>query len=104
MAKNTTLVNYRESKFGQTLLMLAINNDKYESAKALLEVGANPNLSDRSEGSNAVIESARNDDPRYLKLVLAYKGDPNSIEFIIDESKKKNYQIRNSALTANLYN
>jgi ankyrin repeat protein len=51
-------VDYRESRFGNTLLMMVIYNSKYESVKTLLELGANPNLHDTYKGETAVIVAA----------------------------------------------
>ncbi|MBC7522833.1 MAG: ankyrin repeat domain-containing protein [Flavobacterium sp.] len=92
-------VDYQESRFGQTLLMLAIFNNEYDTAKTLLELGANPNLHTTFKGKTSVIVAADNDDPKYLKLVLAYKGDPNSIENVFSGPKKRINSERNSALT-----
>jgi hypothetical protein len=93
-------VDYIESRFGNTLLMIAIYNSKYESVKTLLELGANPNLHDTYKGETAVIVAAGNDDPKYLKLVLEYEGVPNSIENVFSGPKKRIASERNSALTA----
>jgi hypothetical protein len=92
-------VDYQESRFGQTLLMLAIFNNEYDSAKTLLELGANPNLHTTFKGKTAIIVAADNDDPKYLKLLLDFKGDPNSIENVFSGPKKKINSERNSALT-----
>lgn len=92
-------VDYIESRFGNTLLMMAIYNSKYESVKTLLELGANPNLHDTYKGETAVIVAAGNDDPKYLKLLLDYKGDPNSVEDVFSDPNGKMDQSRYSALT-----
>ena len=92
-------IDYQESRFGQTLLMLAITNSKYESVKTLLELGANPNLHDTFKGETPIIVAADNDDPKYLKLLLDYKGDPNSIENVFSGPKKRINSMRESALT-----
>jgi ankyrin repeat protein len=92
-------VDYQESRFGQTLLMLAIFNNEYDSAKILLELGANPNLHATFKGKTSVIVAADNDDPKYLKLLLNYRGDPNSIENVFSGPKKRIASERNSALT-----
>jgi hypothetical protein len=88
-------LNYRETKFGGTLLMLAITNSQYQSAKTLLELGANPNLADSYRGESAVICAAKNNDPKYLELVLKYKGNPNAIE---NAPFKKDDEVRQTAL------
>lgn len=92
-------VDHQESRFGQTLMMLAIFNSEYDSVKTLLELGANPNQHDKFKGKTPVIVAAGNADPKYLKLLLAYKGDPNSIENVFSGPKKRINSGRNSALT-----
>lgn len=72
--------DYQESRYGNTLLMMSIFNNDYASAKALLDVGTDPNLRDRHRGANAIIDAAENNDPRYLKLLLANGGHPNVVE------------------------
>lgn len=39
-------IDFREPKFGSTLLMLSIINSQYESVKTLLQMGAGPNVPD----------------------------------------------------------
>lgn len=80
VAKNKSIINFQESRFGGTLLMFAIYNNQYKSLKTLLELGANPNLKDYNYGTNAVIYAARNEDPKYLKLVLKFGRNANSLE------------------------
>ena len=51
-------VDYKETKFGGILLMLAICTNKYRSVKTLLSLGANPNTPNdtvHNFGRNAVI-------------------------------------------------
>ena len=72
--------DFQEFRFGNTLLMMAIRNDEYESAKALLEVGADPNLGNTYRGTSAMIYAAKSNNTKYLELLLNYNGDPNSIE------------------------
>jgi len=93
-------LDYQESRFGKTLLMLAIFNSEYNSVKTLLELGANPNQHDMFKGETPVMVAAGNADPKYLKILLAYKGDPNSIENVFSGPKKRINAERNSALTA----
>jgi ankyrin repeat protein len=98
--KNKIPVDFKDPINGKTLLMMSIYNSKYESAKTLLELGANPNYHDTYEGKTPVIDAAGNADPKYLKLILEYKGDPNSIENIFPDPKKIINPERNSALTS----
>lgn len=78
-------VNFQESRFGQTLLMLAVENLHYNSCKALLDVGADANIHDKYNGSSPIIRSAglqddKSDNTRILKLLLSYGGNPNDEE------------------------
>ena len=81
-------VDFQETQYSQSLLMLAIINSEYNTVKMLLELGANPNLHDTFIGETPVIVAAKNDDPKYLKLLLDYKGDPNLVENVVYEPKK----------------
>ena len=88
-------VDYKEPIFGNTLLMLAIANSNYTSAKTLLNLHSDPNLTDNYRGSSAIIDASENEDPKYLSLVLKYKGNPNAIE---SAPIKKGDEVRNTAL------
>lgn len=72
--------NLGDSRFGGTLLMMAIRNNNYSSALTLLKHGADPNQGDLYRGSTAMHDAAKNDDLKYLKLLISYKGNPNAIE------------------------
>lgn len=77
-------VDYKEERFGETLLMLAVRNNKYMSVKTLLELGADPNEPDdtiHNWGENAVIIASEfpRISPKILKLLLEYGGNPNSV-------------------------
>lgn len=80
ISKGSANVNYQESRFGNTLLMMAILNSQYESVKILLRLGADPNLANMYRGTTAMIEAADNENPEYIKLLLKYKGNPSAIE------------------------
>jgi ankyrin repeat protein len=97
ISEEKSKVNFQEPKFGSTLLMLSIKNDKYRSAKVLLELGANPNIPDSYRGESAVISAAEMDDPKYLKLILEYNGNPNALESV---PFKENDEVRQTALLA----
>lgn len=73
-------IDYQEPKFGNTLLMLAIENSDYESVKALLDLGSNPNIADNYRGNTPMHDAAKNEDPKYLKLLIQHRGDPNVVE------------------------
>ena len=78
-------VDYKEEKFGGTLLMIAVRTNKLRSVKALLQLGANPNEPNdtlRNLGRNAVLFASEFNEPspKILQLLLDYGGNPNSIE------------------------
>jgi ankyrin repeat protein len=84
-------INYQESKFGQTLLFLTIKNEHYNSCKTLLELGADPNIHDKYNGSSAIIEAAgtiitENDNARFLILLLKHGANPNDVELGLKDS------------------
>lgn len=77
-------VDYKEERFGETLLMLAVRNNKYISVKTLLELGADPNEPNdtiHNWGENAIIIASEfpRISPKILKLLLEYGGNPNSV-------------------------
>lgn len=81
------LLEYREPKFGQTLLLMAVQTLKFESAKTLIFLGADPNSKDTYDGTTPVIAAAKiiladnydyGSNPKYLKLLLEHKGNPNT--------------------------
>lgn len=80
------LIDFQEPRFGQSLLMLAVLNMNYPSVKVLLELGANPNLQDRCYGDSPLMAAAEletptsGSDPRFLKLLLKYGGNPNTLQ------------------------
>ena len=78
-------VNYQESIYGQTLLILTIKNHHYNSCKTLLELGADPNRQNSYDGTSAMVEAAgifnhNGDNTQFLKLLLSHGGNPNDEE------------------------
>lgn len=78
-------IDYQEPKFGSTLLMMAVLNDKYNSCQALLKYGASPNIHDNYNGTSPIIyaadfEADYSDNAKYLKLMLRYNANVNDIE------------------------
>ncbi len=83
------LLNYQDSKYKVTLLIWAIGMEKYNSAEALLQCGADPNIasvryetySEETPLSVATafswVDTAAKKDPKYVKLLLKYGADPN---------------------------
>ncbi|WP_411823789.1 ankyrin repeat domain-containing protein [Leptospira sp. 'Mane'] len=77
--ENQLNVDFQEPKFGETLLSLEVKNERYDSSKTLLELGADPNKQGNtlSEGYSPMIFAASAKDTRLLKLLLAHGGNPN---------------------------
>jgi len=87
--ENKELVDYRDPVYGQTLLKMAVYNRNYYSVITLLELGADPNKQDYHDALSPVMEAASLGgggsvhpfaDPRYLKILLKYGGDPNAVQ------------------------
>ena len=96
-------VDYKEERFGETLLMLAVRNNKYMSAKTLLELGADPNEPDdtiNNSGENAVIIASEFSriSPNILRLLLEQGGNPNSVCRGMQEYNDELIPIRHFAL------
>lgn len=75
-------LNLQEPKFGRTLLMLAVGNDKFYSTQALITSGADLSVRD-SSGDQAIHESVkfislRKNSYAILKLLLENHADVNS--------------------------
>jgi ankyrin repeat protein len=76
---DTSLVQYQETRFGQSLLEWAVYTNRYKAAKALAESGADPNLQSYN-GTSAFIHAADiNQTSDYVKLLLQHGGDPNAV-------------------------
>ena len=57
--KDTNLINYQDSKFGETLLFLTMWHNQKETFKLLLSLGANPNIHDTYDGTSPIIEACK---------------------------------------------
>jgi ankyrin repeat protein len=77
-------IEFREPRFGQTLLSWAVYTNHYKSVKALLEDGADPNLLETYSRKSALMYASDYGPDYYkgteiLKLCLKYGGNPNSV-------------------------
>jgi hypothetical protein len=92
VSKNKRLVNIVDPRYGQTLLGLAAYNEKYNSCKALVEAGADPNAFNNFNGETPLMAAAgvnnynSGPDPRYLILLLKHGANPNLEQKYMDYS------------------
>lgn len=79
LLKDRINIDYREPKYGQSLLFWAIWHNKTDMVQFLLSKGANPNLHDYFDGQSPITLAAGyyGEDIKMLKLLLEYGGDPN---------------------------
>ncbi|WP_407846778.1 ankyrin repeat domain-containing protein [Chryseobacterium sp. KCF3-3] len=97
---NPKIVNYQESKYGNTLLHLSIFNDNYKGFKELLKLGANPNIADSFHCSTPLIEACEifDDRTKYVKELINYKANVNYVE--CNEGKDPQKMKRTPLITA----
>jgi Ankyrin repeats (3 copies) len=80
--RNDADVDYAERNYGNTLLMLAIQDKRPASVRALLRAGANPNKFNATHDENPMTLACdnRNDncDTRILAELLRHGGNPNT--------------------------
>ncbi len=76
---NPKALNYQAGDFGITPLIWAVDNERYESAKALLKAGADPDLGTTFDGQTPLFFAAGSwyQGTEYIELLLEYGADPN---------------------------
>ena len=81
-SENPRIINYRDVKYGNTLLMLAIMNQQLESFKTLLKKGANVNTHNSFDGTSPIIEScvSKYYNIIFTKILIKYGANVNDIE------------------------
>jgi ankyrin repeat protein len=77
--KPKEFIDYKENKFGQSLLNWAVYANHYSSVVVLAELGANPNQK-ANDSTSAFIQAANHHETSdYLKILLNHGGDVNSV-------------------------
>jgi hypothetical protein len=82
---NPRWLNFQEPRYGSTLLIWAVGVEKYESSKALLECGADPNIQTTFAGETALfvaagfswIDDNAKKDAKFTQLLLQHGANPN---------------------------
>lgn len=83
IGKKIKNIDYREKKYGKTLLILCVANNRMKSVEQLLKMGANPNLKSLSHDESAFMISCnylstiKDCDLQMVKLIYKFKGDIN---------------------------
>lgn len=95
--ENPEILNYQDPQYGATLLLWSIGMEKYDSAKALLECGSDPDIATIPYGKTPLLQASSyswidreaKKDPKYVELLLNYDADPNKsyIGYINSESQ-----------------
>lgn len=71
-------VDYKEPKFGETLLSWAVLNDNVEAVKFLVDHGANPNSHNTYNGESPMTDAAGDfNSVEILRYLLSHGGNPN---------------------------
>lgn len=82
VSSNPTVINYQDSVYGNTLLMLTIVNQQFDSFITLLDKGADVNIHDTFDGTSALIDACSYNfyDIKYAKMLVEYGANVNDIE------------------------
>lgn len=90
VSENPELINYQESKYGNTLLMLTIMNQQLKPFKVLLKRGADVNIHNTFDGTSSLIKacSSKFYNITFVKMLIEYGADVNDVE--TGERRKEN--------------
>jgi len=93
---DTSLLNYREPIYGQTILFIPIYHNQQRVVELLLRLGGKCNIYDTFSGRSPIIEACENNvDTTLLNILLRYGANASDIE--IGERKEGN-TTRNTPL------
>jgi hypothetical protein len=82
VSKDPKLINYQESKFGNTLLILTITNQQIKPFKYLLEKSADVNIHNTFDGTSAIIKACNSKyyDITFAQMLVEYGANVNDVE------------------------
>lgn len=82
VTREPSLVNYREPKYGNTLLMLTIMNQQLKSFQELLKRKADINIHNFFDGTSAIIEAVRlkDYDIKFVQMLIENGANVNDVE------------------------
>jgi uncharacterized protein len=86
-------INYQDTVFCNTLLMLTVLNSQYASCKTLLELGADVGIHNCTDGYSAIIDASGwiyqdDESSKFLKLLLQYGASPNDSSIVAKHNDK----------------
>lgn len=104
IAKDPKLINYQDSKYGNTLLNLTIMNQQIKPFKTLLANKADVNIHNNYEGTSALIEacSFKQYDTKFAKILLQNGANVNDIQTDNTEPNKVKSALMKSVKTGKL--
>lgn len=78
LKKDSTLINYQEPKYGETLLQVSVGAKEKDVFRLILKKGAKVDVPNKFSGETALFWACSDiDDAEYVKLLLEYGADPN---------------------------
>lgn len=82
VAKNPSLINYQDPKYGNTLLIFTIMNQQFRSFMVLLERKADISIHNSFDGTSAIIEacSSKFYDIKFAQVLIKYGANINDVE------------------------
>jgi|SRR5579859_5966567 len=82
VAKDPSLINYRDPKFGSTLLTLTVMNQQMKSFRILLADKADVTIHDTYSGTSPLIEACSYPtyDRKYAEMLLEHGANVNDVE------------------------
>lgn len=100
LSNNPQLVNYQDSVYGNTLLMLSVYNKKFDSFKCLINYQADVNIHNNTEGASAMTIACEDGDIMLQYVDLLVKHGANINDYCNGQIIKGNTTIRHTLCSA----